>query len=55
MNIKRIAEHSAYAAIASLAKMGITGSADPISISATTILGMAAIILTVIDRKGGKK
>lgn len=54
MNVKKMAERSAYATIASLAKMALTGSADPVSITATAILGIAAVILAVIDRKGGE-
>lgn len=53
MNFKKMAERAAYATIASLAKMALTGNADPISITATAILGIAAVILAVIDRKGG--
>lgn len=53
MNLKKVAERSAYTAIAGLAKMALTGSADPVSIAATAMLGLIAIVLTVIDRKEG--
>lgn len=53
MNLKKVAERSAYTAIAGLAKMALAGSADPVSISATAILGLSAIVLTVLDRKEG--
>lgn len=55
MNISKMAERAAYAMIGSLAKMSLTGSADPVSITATAILGIIAIALVVIDRKGNKK
>ncbi|MBU2750574.1 hypothetical protein [Acidithiobacillus thiooxidans] len=54
MNYKQIATHAAYAAIAGLAKMALTGSADPVSITATFVLGVVAIIFDIIDHRSGK-
>ncbi|WP_172437572.1 hypothetical protein [Acidithiobacillus marinus] len=50
MNFKKMAERSAYASIAGLAKMALTGSADPVSITATAVLTVIAIALAILDR-----
>jgi hypothetical protein len=47
-----MAERAAYATIASLAKMAMTGSADPVSVVATAFLGAIAVALVLIDRYG---
>ncbi|MDA8153019.1 MAG: hypothetical protein M0003_09960 [Acidithiobacillus sp.] len=50
MKLKKLAERAAYASIAGLAKMALTGSADPVSVVATAILGVIAVALVLIDR-----
>lgn len=50
MKLKKIAERAAYASIAGLAKMALTGSADPVSIAATALLGIIAVVLAVIGQ-----
>ncbi|MCL5051852.1 MAG: hypothetical protein M1346_01240 [Gammaproteobacteria bacterium] len=54
MNYQKIAERAAYASIVGLAKMAVTGSADPVSITATAILGIVAVALDVISYRSRK-
>lgn len=53
MDYKKVAERAAYASLAGLAKMALTGSADPVSITATAILGVIAVVLDIFDRRSG--
>lgn len=55
MNYKKIAERAAYASLAGLAKMALTGSADPVSIIATAVLGLVAVVFDIVDHRSGGK
>lgn len=53
-NYNKIAEKAAYAAIAGLAKMALTGSADAVSIGAISVLIVAVVVLLVVGNKRQK-